>query len=293
MLLSMTGFGAGRRQNERLAITVELKSVNNKHLKISFRTPDSYLALEHELEKAVRGTIARGTVYVNLYADRLDQAHDQGIHLEVLRHYWEQVVRAAESLHVPPPQDLSPLLPLPGVVTEGRHHLLEEEDWPLIAAAMDDALHALQGFRRREGEAMAAELRRLCEALDAGVAAIAARAPAIIVEYRRKLLERVRELVRESEVNVEESDLLREVSLFADRSDVTEELTRLRCHLGQFRSQLGSPTSPGRKLDFLCQEMFREINTIGSKANDVETAHVVVDLKTQVEKMREIVQNIE
>lgn len=293
MLLSMTGFGAGHRQNERLAITVELKSVNNKHFKIAFRTPDAYLVLEHELEKLVRGVIARGTVYVNLYADRLDQAHDQAIDVQVLRHYWDQVVRAAESVQAPPPRDLSPLLPLPGVVTEGRHHLIEEEDWPLVAGAMDDALRALQGFRRREGEAMAAELRRLCELLDAGVEAIAARAPAIVIEYRRKLLERVRELVRESDLHVEENDLLREVSLFADRSDVTEELTRLRCHLDQFRAQLESATSPGRKLDFLCQEMFREINTIGSKANDVETAHGVVDLKTQVEKMREIVQNIE
>lgn len=293
MLLSMTGFGVGRRQNERLAITVELKSVNNKHLKVSIRTPDAFLALEHELEKQVRGLLARGSVYVNLYADRLDRAHEQGLDVAVLRHYWEQVIEAARSLHAAPPHDLSALLQLPGVVTEGRRHLIEEQDWPLIAAAMDDALAALQQFRRQEGTAMAAELTLLADAVDRSLAEIIDRAPAVVVEYRRKLLDRVRELVAGSDARVQEGDLIREVSLFADRSDVTEEITRLRCHIAQFRQQLQSDQSPGRKLDFLCQEMFREINTIGSKANDVDIAHLVVDLKTHVEKLREIVQNIE
>ena len=293
MLLSMTGFGEARRQNDRLAITAELKSVNNKHLKVSIRTPDAYLSLDHELEKLVRGTISRGSVYVNLYADRLDRTHDQGIDVPLLQQYWEQIAIAAADLKARPPADLGPLLALPGVVVESRHHLVEDEDWPLIAETMQAALESLQGFRIHEGESMGAELLQLCSAIDAGVDRVAERAPGVVSEYRNKVRDRVQSLLGESGVRVEEGDLIREVSLFADRCDITEELTRLRCHIGQFRTQLTGEQSPGRKLDFLCQEMFREVNTIGSKGNDVHIAHIVVDLKTHVEKMREIVQNIE
>jgi uncharacterized protein (TIGR00255 family) len=293
VLLSMTGFGEARRQNDRLAITVELKSVNNKHLKVSIRTPDAYLSLEHDLEKLVRAGIGRGSVYVNVYADRLDRTHDQGIDGPLLRQYWEQIADAARDLKVSPPPDLGPLLALPGVVIESRHHLVEDEDWPLIAEAMQGALESLQVFRTHEGTAMASELSQLCDAIDQGVEKVAVRAPGVVAEYRDKVLDRVQGLLGESGMRVQESDLIREVSLFADRCDITEEITRLRCHIGQFRTQLAADQSPGRKLDFLCQEMFREVNTIGSKANDVPIAHIVVDLKTHVEKMREIVQNIE
>lgn len=293
MLLSMTGFGESRRQNERLAITVELKSVNNKHLKVSIRTPDAYLSLEHDLEKLIRAGVGRGTVYVNLYADRLDRTHDQGIDAVLLRQYWEQVAAAARDLKVSPPGDISPLLALPGVVVESRHHLVEDEDWPLIAETMHAAIESLQTFRVHEGRAMGTELSQLCDALDAGVEKVAVRAPGVVAEYRDKVRDRVQSLLGESGLRVQDSDLIREVSLFADRCDITEEITRLRCHIGQFRSQLTAEQSPGRKLDFLCQEMFREVNTIGSKGNDIQIAHIVVDLKTHVEKMREIVQNIE
>jgi uncharacterized protein (TIGR00255 family) len=289
----MTGFGEVRRQNERLAITVELKSVNNKHLKVSIRTPDAYLTLEHDLEKIVRNAIARGTVYVNLYVDRLDRAHDQGLDGELLRHYWQQVTEAAADLRIAPPGDISPLLSLPGVVVESRHHLIEDTDWPLIAETTEAAVEALQRFREHEGAAMGAELSQLCDVLEAGLEHVVVRAPQVVTEFRTKIRDRVQSFLSDSGVRVQDADLIREVSLFADRCDITEEITRLRCHIGQFRAQLTSQQSPGRKLDFLCQEMFREVNTIGSKGNDVQIAHTVVELKTSVERMREIVQNIE
>ena len=289
----MTGFGEARRQNDRLAITVELKSVNNKHLKVSIRTPDAYLSLDHELEKLVRGTLRRGSVYVNLYVDRLDRSHDQGIDAELLRQYWAQLADASSDLNVALPANLGPLLPLPGVVVESRHHLVEDEDWPLIEETMGAALEALQAFRVYEGQSMAEDLSQLCSVLETGVDRVAERAPGVVTDYRHKLQDRVQNLLGESGVPVDENNLIREVSLFADRCDITEELTRLRCHIGQFRSQMEGEVSPGRKLDFLCQEMFREVNTIGSKGNDVQIAHIVVELKTHIEKIREIVQNIE
>lgn len=289
----MTGFGEARRQNDRLAITVELKSVNNKHLKVSIRAPDAYLSLEHDLDKLVRAGIGRGTVYVNLYADRLDRTHDQGLDQALLARFWEQLTDAAKDLNAPPPSDLGALLALPGVVLESRHHLVEDEDWPLIAESMEGALAALHSFRVHEGAEMGKELSQICDAIEAGMEHVASRAPGVVTEFRNKVKDRVQSLLGESGVRVQESDLIREVSLFADRCDITEEITRLRCHIGQFRSQLAADQSPGRKLDFLCQEMFREVNTIGSKGNDVTIAHLVVDLKAYVERMREIVQNIE
>jgi uncharacterized protein (TIGR00255 family) len=140
---------------------------------------------------------------------------------------------------------------------------------------------------------MGAELSQLCDAIEAGMEHVSLRAPGVVAEFRNKVKDRVQSLLGESGVRVQDADLIREVSLFADRCDITEEITRLRCHIGQFRSQLAAEQSPGRKLDFLCQEMFREVNTIGSKGNDVTIAHLVVDLKAHVERMREIVQNIE
>ncbi len=293
MLLSMTGFGEGRGQNDHLVITTEIRSVNNRQLKISVRCPDAFLTLEHDLEKLVRTRVRRGTVYVNLYVDRLDRGHDQSIDTAVLAHYWNQLVEVSRELQTSPPPDLSSLLALPGVVVDWRHHLLEEDDWPLIEQTANEALDALQTFRRHEGEAMAAELESLTKVIERDLHQVAERLPGVVTGYRDKMLGRVRELLSGTSAEIEDRDIVREVSIFADRADVTEEITRLRCHLGQFRIHLTSEESPGRKLDFLCQEMFREINTIGSKANDIEISHAVLNMKNCVEKMREIVQNIE
>ena len=289
----MTGFGHARAQNDRLAVDLEIRSVNNKHLKVSVRCPDSYLTLENELEKLVREEIGRGTVYVNLRADRLDHTHLPSLDPDVLKHYWTQVVQLADELQASHPSDLSGLLPLPGVVSESRGHLVEEQDWPLVKQAADAALEKFQEFRRHEGVAMAKELGQSCAVVSGLIEQVSAQAPTVVAEYRSKILARVSELLENGDSQIEEKDVIREVSIFADRCDITEEITRLQCHVEQFRSQLDADSSPGRKLDFLCQEMFREINTIGSKANDVTIAHHVVDAKTTVEKMREIVQNIE
>ncbi|MEZ6067928.1 MAG: YicC/YloC family endoribonuclease [Planctomycetaceae bacterium] len=293
MLLSMTGFGEGRIQTDRLALTAEIKSVNNKQLKVSVRSPDSYLSLDHDLERLVRTRIARGSVYINLYAQRLDHAHDQTLDRELLERYWTQVREASAALGVDPPRDVSALLSLPDVVLEARHHVVEEDDWGAIEQTMIAALESLQAFRIHEGDAMAQELARLCDEIESSLAGVVARAPGVVNDYRDKILGRVQELLNDTSERLQPSDVLREVSLFADRCDITEEITRLKCHIVQFRQQLRATQSPGRKLDFLCQEMFREVNTIGSKANDVAISHTTVDMKTSVEKMREIVQNVE
>jgi uncharacterized protein (TIGR00255 family) len=272
---------------------VELRSVNNRHLKVSVRGPDAYLALEHDIEKLVRGRVARGTVSVQMRVDRHDAHSAYTIDHAVLQEYWAHVRKVADEMHLPPPSDLSALLPLPGVIVESNAALLDQSEWPVVQDVLNAALDRLNEFRVREGASMAAELSQLCGQIESAAEQITARAPQVVDEYRRRLHERVSEWLREAGAALTPADLIREVGLFADRSDINEELTRLKCHLEQFRTLIDGPESAGRTMEFLCQELNREINTIGSKANDVEIARRVVDVKGAIERIREIVQNVE
>lgn len=292
MLLSMTGIGEGRIERDDLSVSVELRSVNNRHLKVSLRGPEAYLQLEHDVERVIRSRIGRGTVSVQLRVDRRDGG-GSSIDLEALRGYVLKLRRAAGELQAAEPADLGPFLALPGVVSEGGVSLLSTEEWPLVEQALALALDRLQEFRVREGGAMAQELSQLCGGMEANLVQIAGRAPLVVEEYRQRLRDRINEALRDAGVTVNDADLIREVGLFADRSDINEELTRLRCHIEQFRTLIGGAESTGRTMEFLCQEMNREINTIGSKANDVEIARRVVDTKAAIERIREIVQNVE
>jgi uncharacterized protein (TIGR00255 family) len=289
----MTGHGDASGQNDRLSVTAEVRSVNNRHLKITVRCPDPFLALEANIDRLVRGMISRGTVTIHLRIRQLGDLSSFHLNPAVVRQYWRQARELAESLGTDPPRDFSALLLLPGIVDEGEARSVEESDWPLLEQVLAAAMKNLQEFRREEGDAMARELLSLCRTIEEDSRQVAARAPGVVTDYRDRLKSRISELLQETSVKVNDNDLIREVSLFADRCDVSEELTRLRSHLQQYRSLLVAEGSSGRKLEFLGQELFREINTIGSKANDVEIAHRVVEMKAAVEKMREIIQNVE
>lgn len=294
MLLSMTGFGDARLQAERLSVSVEVRTVNNRYLKISTKCADAYAAFEGEVEKQVRETIARGTVSVNIRVDRKASNDDYRINTAALEAYWNQLRTASETLKAPAPVDPSVLLSLPGVVfDEAFRSANPEEDWQTIRLVLAGALQKLQTFRVDEGKSMERELLANVGVIAERLQAVIALAPQVVNEYRAKLLERVRQLVKEAETTVTENDLIREVSIFADRADINEEITRLKCHLDQFQAFINEKASAGRKLDFLTQEMFREVNTIGSKANNVPIAHCVVEMKGAVEKIREILQNVE
>lgn len=293
MLLSMTGHGDASGQNDRLSVTAEVRSVNNRHLKVTVRCPDAFLALEANIDRLVRSVISRGTLTIHLHIRALNATGETRINPEVARQYFEQLQSLSGSLGLPAPSDLTACLALPGVVEEHRGHVLEESDWPLLEEVLASALENLQQFRRQEGAAMAAELRSLCSEIQTHSEQIARRAPQVVAEYRERMKLRLNEILASQNMRLEDHDLIREVSLFADRCDITEELARLRSHLQQYLAQLDSGGSTGRKLEFLGQELFREINTTGSKANDVEIAHRVVEMKAAIEKMREIILNVE
>lgn len=288
----MTGFGSAQAENGGFAVSAEVRCVNNRHLKVSVRCPDSWSAKEHEIEKLVRQSIARGTVNVSLRVQAIGARGESLINEPLLMAYWKQLRAISESLSAPSPS-MGEMLSLPGVAVDETGAGLLEEDWKLVEQAVAKALAKVQEFRSREGGEMRDEMLSLVGNLRQCRQDILERAPLVITAYRDKIRERVTQLLNGTGATVSDQDLIREVSLFADKCDITEELARLQSHLGQFEDSLKSHPSAGRKLDFLCQELNREVNTIGSKSNDVVITHRVVDAKAVVEKLREIVQNVE
>lgn len=289
----MTGFGEARERSGDVLCRVELRSVNNRHFKLSLRCPDGFLQFESDLEHLLRETITRGSVSLAIRFDRSSSSHAPRVNPAAVADYWEQLRKISEGLSVAPPQ-LGQLLTLPGVLDDGAFDsTTAQQMWPVVEKTVRAAAQHMGDFRRREGASMADELRAQCSAISRQVDEITTLAPQVIVEYRDKLLQRVNDLVKDLDTRLGPADVLREVALHADRCDINEEIIRLRSHLTQFLKLVEDKVSQGRKLDFMCQELFREVNTIGSKSNHVAIAHAAVEAKVCVERMREIVQNVE
>ncbi|QDT98356.1 Conserved hypothetical protein CHP00255 [Gimesia aquarii] len=290
----MTGFGSSTAEDDRLSVQAEIRTVNNRYLKISTRYPDFYAKLGSQIEKQLRSSITRGTVNLTLKINHLDRTSDYLLDEEVVKQYWEQLKNITQACHLPLPDDLNSLLSLPGAVldNDSKSHT-PESDWPLIEKALREALEDLTEFRKKEGESAQADLLASNQIICEQLKIVKEIAPRVVTNYRDRLHQRLSDLLQDQEVDLDSDSLIREVSLFADRSDINEELSRLDCHLEQFDTILNGSTSQGKKLEFLVQEMFREINTIGSKANDVEISHAVIEMKLAVEKIRENVQNVE
>ena len=290
----MTGFGDAQVEDGDLTVSVEMRSVNNRFLKVQSRLPDGLASLESVIDKLVRKSLARGAVTVSIRLQRQKRESGYQLNTTLLHACWEQLQTAAARMGTQPPADLSSLLVLPDIVQEDNaRQANDERAAELIRQAVHQALTRLQVFRADEGRSITADLGELADALTARLEQIITRAPLVVTDYAARLLERVRDALTAAGASVDSSDLIREVSIFADRADINEEITRLKSHLVQFRSFLEQPASEGRKLEFLGQEIYREINTIGAKANDVEIAHHVVEMKATVEKVREILQNVE
>ena len=293
VLLSMTGFGNASLPSEGVHVSSEIKSVNNRYLKLSVRMPDCVARFEAEIEKLVRSRVTRGSVQLSIRVRFPGGQSEYRIDLDVLRSFQKQLAEIAgggaeDSISA------GQLLALPGVVSQAE---LPEDFlnslWPAVEASLNESLDHFDDFRRREGESMRQDLEKQCEVIESEGRNVAALSPQVVTEYRDKILDRVRRLIGDAAVNISENDVIREVALFADRCDINEEITRLRSHTEQFRRLLNGSTSQGRKLEFIGQEMFREINTIGSKANQVTIALSVVEMKAAIERMREVLQNVE
>jgi uncharacterized protein (TIGR00255 family) len=294
----MTGFGEARTQTETASASVEVRAVNNRYLKVTVRGTDPYPMLEPELEKVVRRHVRRGTLLVHVRVERLARPADLSLNTAALTAYLGQVKAACDTAGLPAASQahlLAGVLGLPGVAPEGVHvGTPPEEEWPVVEQTLEAALKKLDTMRREEGRAMANELlqhhRQIGEQLDV----IRRHLPTVLADYRQRLMERVRQAIADAGVVVQPEHLIREVALYADRTDVAEEVTRLTSHLDQFAEIVRKgEEGAGRKLEFVIQEMGRETNTLGSKAGDVTLSRHVVEIKATLEKIRELVQNVE
>ncbi len=295
MLLSMTGYGDARWQGPALTITVELRSVNNRFLKISIKAPEVYQKFESEMERLLREALKRGTVQMQVGLTRVSRPEDFQINPVALKAYYDQLnqfmLAEGLTLHC----DVTALLAVPGVVQDAGS--LKDDDasgsWKLVEPVIVAALAKLQKMRAEEGQKMAEGLLDLARTFRERLQAIQTRAPEVAGDYRKRLHEKLQAIMTDYQVALEAGTLIKEVAIFADRTDIHEEIVRLNSHLEQFHQFVGEQESTGRKLDFLVQEMNRELNTIGSKANDIMITKQVVEMKAILEKMRELIQNVE
>jgi uncharacterized protein (TIGR00255 family) len=290
----MTGYGEAHRVEQGLAIAVEARTINSRYFKLSLRTGEGFSGLEAQLEQLVRKYVHRGTVQVNLKIDRQASADDYRLNEVVLAGYVKQLDKIFPQANVAANPPLAALLPLPGVVDEAASGQLDlEKFWPPVEAAVVEAMDRLSAMRAEEGRAMTNDLLSNLELIAGETEKIAVQAPVVVEAYRLRLTERLNRLLEQHETKVGDVEIIREVGLHADRCDISEEVVRLRSHLAQFREIMQQKEPGGKKLEFITQEMFRETNTIGSKANDADIARFVIEIKTSIERIREMIQNVE
>lgn len=286
----MTGYGRGTATFDGRQIAVELSSVNRKQAEISLSLPRTLMELEPRVRDEINAHISRGrlTVAVGLHMKGKNQ---NVINLAAAKTYRGHLESLQKSLKLKGDITLDQVLKGPGVIDSETTEIDTEAAWPCLQKALKVALDQFVKMRKKEGEALAADLSKRILSVQKNVKTISVLAPKVMEHHRGLLLERAAKAGLEIEPNDER--LLKEIVFFADRSDISEELTRLRSHLDQFFTHLAKDEPVGRTLDFLLQELFRETNTIGNKANFLAISQVIVVMKTELEKLREQVQNIE
>jgi len=291
MIRSMTGFGAARAAQGGEEIDVEARSVNHKFCDVKVRLPRELAALEIEIVRAVKERLARGGVEVTCRRAASRGTLVPRIDMALAEEYARSFGEISARLGLAGSVELAHVLAAEGVVTLTERAIDLEAARAAAAVALDHALTALTAMREREGQALARDLEGRLGQVEGLVAKVEKLAPQSIEQYRVRLQDRIQDVARG--FNPDPARLAQEVALFADRMDVTEELTRLRSHVAQTRALLAVNEPAGRKMEFLVQEMHRETNTIGSKSQSAEIANAVVTMKAEIERMREQVQNVE
>jgi uncharacterized protein (TIGR00255 family) len=294
MINSMTGYGESQGEANGISYTVEIKTVNNRYLKSIIKLPELASFLEEDIDKLLRQNILRGTVN---YVLRLKDASAStlfDIDEAALQTIAEKLGRAGSSSGIKATIDIGNLLNLPGIILPVSP---DEEKAAQIKKTIleisQQALDKLKQMRATEGKCLEADVKKCCTEIENELEQIRGRGSVVLREYAEKLRKRVNELLAHAELKIDEGILAREVAVFAERSDISEEVSRLDSHLQQFEQCLNGDDQVGRRLDFISQEMLREANTIASKASDTETTRYVVNIKCQIDRIKEQVQNIE
>ncbi len=288
---SMTAFGRGEAADRGRAWTVEIRSLNHRYSDIKVRLPRQYAPLEEAIKREVGNSYSRGHIEVTLNLSGTAALTPPALNLELAREYLNGLQLLQSDLQLPDPPTLAMLGGLPGIFSPAEDAQAPEEAWPLIRKALGAALADTELMRKREGEATKRELLERLATIRRAWEQLNTQLPGLNQRRQEKLRQRLETLL--NGVELDPWRLAQEVALLADKTDVSEELVRLASHLDQFEAFLTAAEPSGRRLDFLLQEFFREINTIASKINDSGVAHLSVELKNEVEKMREQVQNLE
>lgn len=290
---SMTGFGAGQARANDLEVTVELRSVNHKHLDLRCRVEPDVVGLATVVTEQIRAAIGRGYVDATVRIERVGQGRSPAqVDIALAQTWHRQLVELAASLGVADDVGIAQIAALPGVISLRQTDLELDEVAAVVDSALDTALQALLETRRAEGARFVEDLNARLDALSACVEAIGAIAATVVDDQRERLSKRIEELLARRGVDVDRGRLEAELVLFADRTDVSEELARLGGHLQAFRLALGDEDQPGRRLGFLAQELLREVNTTGSKSSRLEITEQVVAAKIEVERLREQIANL-
>ncbi|MEI8196390.1 MAG: YicC/YloC family endoribonuclease [Phycisphaerae bacterium] len=300
MIISMTGFGAAGADEGGISCGVEVRAVNNRFFKAVIKLPDKLTALEPELDKLLRETLARGSVVMAVAVKDVLGASSVKINHQLLAAYVQAAKDAYYALKVDPnavanPRlDAASLLALPGVIEAGDDtptYLATHHDF--ILRLCKQALANLTDMRKKEGAALLQDLTKHVAVIRHDLGEIQQFAPQVAKQYHEKLRNRVLQMVNDAKLSLSDQDLLKEVALFTDRADISEEINRLGGHLDQFEAVCQKESEAGRKLDFIAQEMLREANTIASKANDSEISKRTVNIKSAIDRIKEQVQNVE
>ena len=294
MIASMTGYGEAQRQMAGLHCALEIRSVNNRFLKCAIKLPDIAQFAETDIEKMIRQRLVRGSVSVvlRMRCESADAAYD--INHAALSAYVDAIRKVQLADDVRATVDLATLASLPGVCLPPDISEQQREQWlEVILALVGDCLDQLVEMRKREGESLYNDLAMHCDMIRRQMNVVSERAPAVVDEYHERLAGRVETLMSKARLELEKDSLAREVAIYAERCDISEEIVRLGAHVDHFIEICKKGDAVGRRLDFLAQEMLREANTIGSKSNDSDIARSVVEMKAVIDRIKEQVQNAE
>ncbi len=292
MIKSMTGYGRVETLCDGRNIVVEAKSVNHRFLEIALRMPAAIYPLEMEYKKKVGERFKRGRIDISI---RLEgegaETSRVNLNMEVARNYFDVLLRLKNEFNIPEPISLKNLSSFRDIFTPPAETQLDAAFLNQVEMTLQEALSMLVNMRQDEGIALFSDMQMRLRAIGETMETVRSRAPQVVLEYQKRLADRIKELT--AGFDLDAARLAQEVALMADRCDITEEIVRMQSHISQFETLLQSDEAEGRKIDFLLQEMNREINTIGSKGNDVEIARLVIDAKSELGKLREQAQNIE
>jgi uncharacterized protein (TIGR00255 family) len=294
----MTGYGDAEGQLNGVTYAVEIRTVNNRYFKASIRLPDSIAFLEDDIDKLLRRNLSRGTVNYVLRLKNISANVLFDIDETALQAYMERLSRIASSAGMKCPIDVGGLLNLPGIIRPtSPDEEVAGQVKDIVLSITQEAVEKLKQMRAAEGTALEADLKKNCCAIEQNLERIRERSAAVVQGYAKRLKKRVDELLVSAKLKLDDETLAREVAIFADRSDISEEIARLDSHLQQLlqscQGAVEAGGQAGRRLDFISQEMLREANTIASKASDIEIIRCVVDMKCRIDRIKEQVQNIE